>query len=78
MVDHIGGLKESSDAAAKLAELGKDYDFDYIEPDLSLSEELLMQIRSQAARLETRPVECHFSGLAGIHDLKAFQIVVDS
>ncbi|HZE44528.1 MAG TPA: signal peptide peptidase SppA [Steroidobacteraceae bacterium] len=51
LVDHLGGLKEASDAAAKLAELGKDYDVDYIEPELSLREELLMQIRSQAVRL---------------------------
>jgi protease-4 len=51
LVDHLGGLKDASDAAAKLAELGKDYDVDYIEPDLSLREELLMQIRSQAVQL---------------------------
>jgi len=51
LVDHLGGLKDATDAAAKLAELGKDYDVDYVEPDLSLREELLMQIRSQAVRL---------------------------
>jgi protease IV len=51
LVDHLGGLKDATDAAAKLAELGKDYDVDYIEPELSLREELLMQIRSQAVRL---------------------------
>ena len=51
LVDHLGGLKDATDAAAKLAELGKDFDVDYIEPDLSLREELLMQIRSQAVRL---------------------------
>jgi protease IV len=51
LVDHLGGLKDATDAAARLAELGKDYDVDYIEPDLSLREELLMQIRSQAVRL---------------------------
>ena len=51
LVDHLGGLKDASDAAAKLAELGANYDVDYIEPDLSLREELLMQIRSQAVRL---------------------------
>ncbi|MDP9010701.1 MAG: signal peptide peptidase SppA [Pseudomonadota bacterium] len=51
LVDHLGGLKDATDAAAKLAELGADYDVDYIEPDLSLREELLMQIRSQTARL---------------------------
>jgi protease-4 len=50
LVDHLGGLKDATDAAAKLAELGKDYDVDYIEPDLSLREALLMQIRSQAVR----------------------------
>jgi protease-4 len=51
LVDHLGGLKDATDAAARLAELGKDYDVDYIEPELSLREELLMQIRSQAVRL---------------------------
>ena len=51
LVDHLGGLKDATDAAAKLAELGADYDVDYIEPELSLREELLMQIRSQAVRL---------------------------
>jgi protease IV len=51
LVDHLGGLKEASNAAAKLAELGKDYDVDYIEPELSIRQELLMQIQSQAVRL---------------------------
>ena len=51
LVDHLGGLKDASDAAAKLAELGSDYDVDYIETELSLREQLLMQIRSQAARV---------------------------
>jgi protease-4 len=48
LVDHLGGLKDATDAAAKLAQLGKDYDVDYIETELSLREQLLMQIRSQA------------------------------
>src|ERR1700736_2682658 len=47
LVDHLGGLKDASAAAAKLAELGNDYDVDYIESDLSLREELLMQLRSE-------------------------------
>jgi protease-4 len=51
LVDHLGGLKDATDAAAKLAELGADYDVDYIEPELTLREELLLQIRSQAVRL---------------------------
>ena len=51
LVDHLGGLKDATDAAAKLAELGADYDVDYIETELSLKEQLLMQIRSQAVRV---------------------------
>jgi protease-4 len=51
LVDHLGGLKDATDSAAKLAELGKDYDVDYIETELSLKEQLLMQIRSQAVRV---------------------------
>jgi protease-4 len=47
LVDHLGGLKDATDAAAKLAELGADYNVDYIEPELSLREELLMQLRSE-------------------------------
>jgi protease-4 len=51
LVDHLGGLNDASDAAAKLAELGSDYDVDYIEPSFSLREELLMQLRSETMRL---------------------------
>jgi protease-4 len=48
LVDHLGGLKDATDAAAKLAELGSDYAVDYIEPELSLRQELLMQLRSES------------------------------
>jgi protease-4 len=51
LVDHLGGLKDATDSAAKLAELGPDYDVDYIEPDLSLREELMMQLRSETRSL---------------------------
>ncbi len=51
LIDHLGGLKDATDAAAKLAELGSDYDVDYIETELSLKQQLLMQIRSQAVSL---------------------------
>jgi protease-4 len=51
LVDHLGGLKDATDAAAKLADLGSDYGVDYLEPDLSLREELLMQLRSQSLAL---------------------------
>jgi len=51
LVDHLGGLKDATDTAAKLAELGSDYAVDYIEPELSLREQLLLQLRSQAVHL---------------------------
>ena len=51
LVDHLGGLKDATDAAAKLAELGPDYGVDYIESEYSLREQLLMQLRSQALAL---------------------------
>src|ERR1700688_1581682 len=51
LVDHLGGLKDATDAAAKLAELGSDYSVDYIEPELSLREALLMQLRSETLRI---------------------------
>jgi protease-4 len=51
LVDHLGGLKDATDAAAKLAELGSDYGVDYIEPELNLREELLMQLRSETRAL---------------------------
>ncbi len=48
LVDHMGGLKDATDAAAKLAQLGADYDIDYIETELSLKQQLLMQLRSES------------------------------
>ncbi len=51
LVDTLGGLKDATDAAAKLAELGSDYNVDYIEPELNLREALLMQLRSEALRM---------------------------
>ena len=51
LVDQLGGLKDASDAAAKLADLGNDYEVDYLQPELSLREELLMQLRSEAEQL---------------------------
>jgi protease-4 len=51
LVDHLGGLKDATDAAAKLAELGADYDVEYIESELSLREQLMMQLRAEALRL---------------------------
>ncbi len=54
LVDHLGGLKDASDAAAKLADLGSDYDVEYLHPDLTLREELLTQLRSETTRLAVK------------------------
>src|SRR5579859_2079973 len=51
LVDHLGGLKDATDAAAKLAELGSDYEAEYIESEMSLREQLLMQLRSESLQL---------------------------
>jgi protease-4 len=51
LIDHLGGLKDATDAAAKLAELPADYEADYIEPSFNLREELLMQLRGEAAKV---------------------------
>ena len=54
LVDHLGGLKDATDAAAKLADLGSDYETEYLQQDLSLREELLTQLRTEGARLAVR------------------------
>jgi len=51
LVDTLGGLKDASDAAAKLAEMGSEYDADYIESEMTLREELLMQLRSESLQM---------------------------
>ena len=48
LVDHLGGIKDATEAAAKLAEVGTNYDVEYIEPELTLRQQLIMQLRSQA------------------------------
>jgi protease-4 len=51
LVDHLGGLKDASDAAAKLAEMGSEYDAQYIESEMTLREELLLQLRSESLQM---------------------------
>jgi protease-4 len=51
LVDHLGGLKDALAAAAKLADLPADAPVDYIESELTLREQLLLQLRSQLIRL---------------------------
>ncbi len=54
LVDHLGGLKDATDAAARLADLGTDYDTEYLQQDLSLREELLTQLRTGLSGLAVR------------------------
>src|ERR1700676_2321102 len=51
LVDHLGGLKDATDAAAKLAEVSADFGVDYIEQELGLRQQLLMQLRSETLRM---------------------------
>jgi len=51
LVDHLGGLKDAEDAAAKLADMSSDYDVEYVERQLNLREELLTQFRGEGGRL---------------------------
>src|SRR6266853_419395 len=51
LVDALGGLKDASDAAAKLAEMGSEYEAEYIESEMTLREELLMQLRSESLQV---------------------------
>jgi protease-4 len=48
LVDHLGGLRDAVSAARKLSDLGADAPVDYLETELSLREQLLLQLRSQA------------------------------
>jgi protease IV len=69
LVDHLGGLKDATDAAAKLAQLGADYDVDYIETELNLREQLLMQLRSETMRMgELAGIVPQSSGIERILD----------
>ncbi|HXC09311.1 MAG TPA: signal peptide peptidase SppA [Steroidobacteraceae bacterium] len=69
LVDHLGGLKDATEAAAKLAQLGADYDVDYIETELNLREQLLMQLRSETVRMgELAGIVPQSSGIERILD----------
>src|SRR6266404_2509820 len=51
LVDALGGLKDASDAATKLAEMGSEYEAEYIESEMTLREQLLMQLRSESLQV---------------------------
>jgi protease-4 len=50
LVDHLGSYKDALNAAAKLAELGDDYEVQYIEPPLGWREAIALQSQALAAR----------------------------
>jgi protease-4 len=50
LVDHLGSYKDALNAAAKLAELGDDYEVQYIEPALGWREAIALQSQALAAR----------------------------
>jgi protease-4 len=54
LVDHLGGLHDAIAAAAKLADLGPEAPADYLEPEMTLREQLMMQLRTQALGFAAR------------------------
>ena len=54
LVDHLGGMHDAIAAAAKLADLGPDAPVDYLEPEMTLREQLMMQLQTQALGFAAR------------------------
>jgi protease-4 len=50
LVDKLGGYEDALQSAAQRAGLGKDFDVRLIEPDLSLTEQLLLNLRSSGTK----------------------------
>jgi protease-4 len=51
LVDRVGGYDDAIRAAASRAHLGKDYRVRRIEPELTMMQQLLLQVRAGAAAL---------------------------
>jgi protease-4 len=51
LIDGIGNYQQALRAAARRARLGSDYEVRLIEPDLSLTQQLLLNMRSSVVRL---------------------------
>jgi protease-4 len=64
LVDKLGGYQDAVQSAAQRAGLGKDYEERLIEPDLSFTEQLLLNIRSSAMAWQ-RALGLGSSSLAG-------------
>ena len=65
LIDRIGGYDDALQAAAKRAGLGKDYDVRVIEPELSFTEQFLLNARGTYATL------LHAAGLGSSNSLTA-------
>lgn len=48
LVDHLGGLEDAIDAAARIAGLGEDYVVSYVEPELEPWQQFLTQMGARA------------------------------
>jgi protease IV len=73
LVDVLGGYDAAVESAAKLAKLPEGYDVRRVEPDLSWAEQLVLQLRVNAARLSATVlgpavdhVEASLAPLAGL------------
>ena len=62
LVDRLGGYEDAVHSAAQRAQLGKDYEVRVIEPELTLTEQLLLSLKLGIAR----QVRSTFYG-AGVH-----------
>ena len=51
LVDQLGGYADAIELAAKLAKLGKDYDVEYFDVEVGLSEALGMRLQAAMARI---------------------------
>ena len=51
LVDRLGGLEDATLLAAELADLGDDYDVEYADAPLGLTEALGLRLQTQAAKL---------------------------
>jgi protease-4 len=59
LVDKLGGYDDAVQDAARRAKLGKEYDVRVVEPELTVTEQLLLNMRSTIARV------AHAVGLGG-------------
>jgi protease-4 len=51
LVDELGGLQDAIELAAELADLGDDYDAEYLDSDIGISEALGLRIEARVARI---------------------------